>query len=452
MNEHVELAIDAMADAEAVCLGYLNPDPFNPTGSGGGTLKIAYESKHGRVKSVGLSAGASIARSELEMLFRAACRHCSTVYVDDLHELLLAIRRPGVKVPDPRRDGEALVFDLSFGKYWTGSDDETKPWDLVTKLGDRDVVSGCHELLGSTSKRARWYYFNHYIDIVSTYASIETEPVVVWDEENGKRVKRWVQYDFNGTKTGRLCMKGSASLEGRCLNPHLMPKKLRPSIFRAASGRQIVYIDYNAAEVSIAACLSKDEAMIKVLRSGLDPYVEIGKACGDIDRASVKQALISGFLYGASVSRISEDTGLESDEIRRIIGHCENTYRRIGEWVRRLVDVARTEGVVRTPMGRSIQAQKDRARVLGPNYMSQSTNADLNTATYAHLVRTCREERSWIKPMVHIHDGYVFDVPLATAEEDEEFLVEQAGRPVVRVKELDGLVVKVSSERSDCWK
>lgn len=454
MNEDVIYALNSMKGEETVYIALVDHEPAHPFLQPGSEIRIVYGSKPERLTKIPLGVSSNKGREILEQIVRGACITCKEVFIEDLHQVLLRIGSKTLKIPDIR-DGGACVFDVSFGCIWIGLEEEASTWDIAMKLGGgKNIIAGAQKIFSQVSRRGKWYYFSCYIPIVEEYIQREQMPVYVWDDESKKFLKRWIHYDFNCQKGGRLNVKGTVTGKEMCFNPHFVKKTERHKVIRARPGYKILMVDCKSAEIAMGACLSGDEVISQILKDGGDPYSALGEDVpgGPFDRDGLKHIMIAGFAYGSSVSKLSEDLNWDPDLVRDLLKIAEKKYSKFFNWAHQFVGLAKDNKSIVTPTGRYLPIPEDRARVLAVNYLFQSTNADVNTATYAALSKSCREDRPHIVPLIHIHDGYVLEVPSETAEEDRDFVVEQVSRIPLRIKELEHLTIRVKAELDDYWR
>jgi hypothetical protein len=453
MKENIEGAIIHVGNSDDVLLIYEDPDKESPYCVGGGQLVIYSTKSKGEPYKVNLSLSAREAQDALRLILMASINYCACVYVEDLHHYMMRLGDRIFKIENPIISEKANVIDLSYAKSWAGLDTDFTVMDVISSM-DSNVLKGAEILSKKISKRGKWYYYNYYLEIMHNYCMIENSPVDIWDVERNTYVKRWVQYEFHSTKTGRLVSKGSCDMSKKCINFHFMKREERPNYVKARINEKIIYVDCKAAEISLAACLSNDENLMNVFERGEDPYSKIALKFpyGSCDRGQVKKIMISSFVYGASVSRMVEDTGLDHDLVREIIQYCRNSFPDLDMWISQITSIIREKGFVVTPTGMKIKVVAEKARIVGPNNLIQSLNSHINIAMYSRIVKECFENFKRIKPIIHIHDGYVFRVPFETADEDEEILCELVSQVPFDIKELENLKILVESTQSDTWR
>lgn len=276
------------------------------------------------------------------------------------------------------------------------------------------------------------------------------------------------QFHPNGTDSGRFSST----------NPNLQNIKKKGeegrilrSCFIAAPGKKVIIADYSQIELRIAAELSGDEVMLKILS---DPTGDIhtgtaasmfGVPYDKVDKAlrKIAKTLNFGLIYGMGIKTLSERLDCSYDEAKAHFERYKATYSTLMTWLDVTGNEALRRGFTRT-IGERIRwfpevkrsdfdNQKDYNNRLeyfkrvGKNHPIQGTSADMTKTSIvllhhpllkldAHLVNT-------------IHDEICIEVPEENAVEAARLVKSKmitAGE--VYVHEVPVLVdVKIR----DCW-
>jgi len=195
-------------------------------------------------------------------------------------------------------------------------------------------------------------------------------------EDGRHRVNFWAY----GTVTGR-CSPSSSEFMLAGGSPAFR------HLAKPAAGEILIEADWSAQEVWIAAYLSGDHAMQKMLR-GADPYIAFGELAGvipsgtmqkfidehgfkegiklckkkyEIARARLK-AITLGVLYGKTIYTIARECGITIDEARALLQTHKRLFPQFWLWIEWMVNEALATGKIATKLGwqRRILPKKDR--------------------------------------------------------------------------------------------
>lgn len=140
----------------------------------------------------------------------------------------------------------------------------------------------------------------------------------------------------------------------------------------------LINIDLSQIEVIMAAQLSGDKELIKILNEGRDihkfmvsnlynePEESIQK---DDPRRSAAKPGTFGILYGNGPGRLSENTGMSIDWCKDFIKTFYSLFPRIKLWHDYLLDQVERKGEIKTPFGSLLKFKK-----FPPKYKWQDPN------------------------------------------------------------------------------
>ena len=215
------------------------------------------------------------------------------------------------------------------------------------------------------------------------------------------------------------------------------------SFMVAPEGKMLVYLDWKAQEIGIAAALSGDQALMRAYHGG-DVYYAFARAAGltaDPDPKHWKEhnqaqrqqmkALQLAIGYGMGVPSLAKGTNQHPLIASELIGWHRRLYPRFWEW--------REAQLERAMLNRRIES------VFGwPLYLSSSPNkrtlynfgAQANGAECLRLATTGLCEAGLIPSML-IHDGILLEVSDREQVEHAIEIMRGAGRDVCNGFELD---------------
>jgi DNA polymerase I-like protein with 3'-5' exonuclease and polymerase domains len=114
----------------------------------------------------------------------------------------------------------------------------------------------------------------------------------------------------------------------------------------APQGRCLLYVDYHAEEIGVAAYLAGDPNMIALYRSPDDIYLRFGAMGGLVPESAVSdpggaykayrkkvlKPLVLGTQYGMQEHEFSRRSGVPPAEARRLIGVHRRLFARFWDW------------------------------------------------------------------------------------------------------------------------
>jgi DNA polymerase I-like protein with 3'-5' exonuclease and polymerase domains len=230
-------------------------------------------------------------------------------------------------------------------------------------------------------------------------------------------------------KTGRMS----------CVRPNLQQRSqtggMRACI-TADPGQLLISADFSGVELRVAAALSQDPNLIRMMHEGVDLHWVIarqvfGPQATKANRYKVKRGVF-GRLYGGSVSTLAKQVGITERVAQAMIDTLDELTPGLTEWSRQI-----REGI---KAGRS-QFQAYSGRIIhmpigtphaGPNYCIQGTAREL----LVDALLRWRETRWGDCVLLPVHDELVVVVPEAEAAEATQALVaamstQLAGIPIV---------------------
>jgi DNA polymerase I-like protein with 3'-5' exonuclease and polymerase domains len=245
--------------------------------------------------------------------------------------------------------------------------------------------------------------------IVSSYGWSWVEKHV----RNGRVHARWWQC---GTDTGRFSSSDP--------NMQQIPREMRGA-FGGVDGVEIVALDYSQIEVRVAAALSKDRKMMKLLAGAEDLHGQVasllfGSNYTQEDRTMAK-AIMFTMLFGGSAAGIQRHLAtygvqLSLDEATRIRKRFIMQFPELAEMIRKAQERAKLgrPTFVRMPSGhkRLLVGEKLTAqRLLNSAIQGYAASGIKNAMLRIHELGLSHYLR------LQVHDELVFEIPEGEVEE-----------------------------------
>ncbi|MEN8160604.1 MAG: DNA polymerase I, partial [Myxococcota bacterium] len=227
-----------------------------------------------------------------------------------------------------------------------------------------------------------------------------------------------------GAATGRL----SSSHPNVQNIPIRSPEGVRiREAFVPSEGRLLLSADYSQVELRIVAHYSGDESLIDAFAHDEDVHrrtaAEVNgiepEAVTDDQRARAK-AINFGIIYGSSAFGIANQLGIAQAEAQETIDRYFERYRGVRRFLDETVEAARSEGYVRTLLGRRryLPDLGSRNRVLrqaaermAVNTVIQGTAADLIKKAMVEVSDALGDAGLAARMILQVHDELVFEVP-----------------------------------------
>lgn len=207
-------------------------------------------------------------------------------------------------------------------------------------------------------------------------------------------------YNLHVTTSGRLSSSGK-------LNAQQLPRDnpIIKGCIKARPGYKIISMDLKTAEMYIAAVLSKDKALTKIFKDGVDMHSatakEVFRLKGDTkdiatlypEQRQATKAINFGIIYGAQAftvcQSIYKDTGriVPHHEMEIIIGKYFQRFYGLKKWIDDNINYIKANGFIYSHFGRkrrlpnvksSNRATASHEVRSGLNFLIQSVASDVN--------------------------------------------------------------------------
>lgn len=187
-------------------------------------------------------------------------------------------------------------------------------------------------------------------------------------------------------------------------------KWMRFLIVPESPNHVLVYVDYSAQEIGIAAALSRDPEMGAMYQAE-DPHMAFAELAGAVPVGARKDGYAEirkkyktvnlGVLYGLTPDGTARRLGVSVEEARGL----HQTHRRLfpifWDWSERVVVTAMNRGSIRTRAGwRSLVPPDSNPRTWA-NWPMQATGADIMRLTIMYM------DKAGLVVLAPVHDGFL---------------------------------------------
>jgi DNA polymerase-1 len=227
-----------------------------------------------------------------------------------------------------------------------------------------------------------------------------------------------------GAATGRL----SSSHPNVQNIPIRSPEGVRiREAFVPSEGRMLLSADYSQVELRIVAHYSKDESLIAAFANDEDVHRRTAAEVNGVDPADVTddqraraKAINFGIIYGSSAFGIANQLGIAQAEAQETIDRYFARYQGVRRFLDQTVEEARSDGFVRTLLGRRRylpdlssrnRPLRQAAERMAVNTVIQGTAADLIKKAMVEVVEALEEVELAASLILQVHDELVFEVP-----------------------------------------
>ena len=238
---------------------------------------------------------------------------------------------------------------------------------------------------------------------------------------DGKVHPDWVP---QGTDTGRWA----------CKDPNLqnMPPDMR-NIVIASPGKVFLYADYNRIEVWVAAIMSGDEDLLKILTDGIDIHEvvrsEIAKAYPPITRLQAK-AVEFGIFYGRGADDISNEFAVSKQIAQIWIDMFFNRFYRLKQFLHEEIPrQMQDKGYVETFFGRRKYTDKVTEAMNGP---IQGTAAEICNRAMVEM------DKKAFNLVINQHDSIVSEEDNGGRFEEFVYIMEHSAPEIKECFKVEG--------------
>ena len=209
-------------------------------------------------------------------------------------------------------------------------------------------------------------------------------------------------------------------------------------MFVAPPGMVLVDADYSQIELRILAAISRDEAMTRAFKTGVD--IHRATAAGVLgispeevthEERSRAKAVNFGIVYGISAFSLSEDIHVSVAQARDYINAYMARYRGVADYMERTVREARESGAAVTLYGRrrplpELASSNFNLRSFGErvarNMPIQGTAADIMKLAMIRVDSALRQADLGAQLLLQVHDELIVQCPEGAREQVAEIL------------------------------
>ncbi len=221
-------------------------------------------------------------------------------------------------------------------------------------------------------------------------------------------------------------------------------RKIRQA-FIPKEGWVLLSADYSQIDLRMLAHISEDETLCKAFRAGVDVHtmtaceifgVEAKDVTSDLRR--VAKSINFGIVYGMSAFGLSQQLNIPAQEAQAHIQRYFERYPGVKIWIDKTIQEARTNGYVKTLLGRirylpDIQATNGSIRGFAErtamNTPIQGTSADVIKLAMIKIADAHKQGVWQGNMLVQVHDELLFEIPhdqLASSQSKIKHLMENA--------------------------
>jgi DNA polymerase I-like protein with 3'-5' exonuclease and polymerase domains len=214
------------------------------------------------------------------------------------------------------------------------------------------------------------------------------------------------------------------------------PKWLRWLIVPESPDHVLVYVDFVAQEVGIAAALSRDPVMRAVYEADdchMAFAIRAGAAPADATKeshAGVRKQYKTvnlGTLYGQTAFGIAARLGISYHAADRVLADHRALFPTFWAWSRRVVNAAFERRWIRTPCGWRSRVPYPSNRRTWMNWPMQSVGADIMRLTVTYL------DQQNVRLLAVVHDGFLLSCRLSQLDDLQAAVNYACGTAVAQV-------------------
>lgn len=234
--------------------------------------------------------------------------------------------------------------------------------------------------------------------LLKTLRQLKTESLVVGPDG---RNRGWL-HPF-GTLTSRHAPKSSECIFGQ-------PAWTR-GLIKPAEGRALAYLDWCSQEICVAAALSGDKALMRLIETS-DPYIATAVAARLAPAGATKQThpearelcktVLLGMVYGMQPPTLSMRTGLSPVEARDLLAWVRRTFPTLAQWSDAAADTGQLTGASSTRLGWVLQTTGHSSRTIR-NFPVQANGAEILRQAI------CLTTEAGISVCAQVHDAILIE-------------------------------------------
>ncbi len=240
------------------------------------------------------------------------------------------------------------------------------------------------------------------------------------------------------TRTGRI-----SSSEPNLQNIPVRRKEGRElrRFFKAKEGFVLCDADYSQIELRVLAHIADDDHMIDAFLNGVDIHTLTASQVFSMPTEMVTPLMRSrakavnfGIVYGIGAFSLAKDIGVSNKEAAEYIKSYLMTYKKVDEYMERVVEKAKEDGYASTIFGRrrllpELKNSNGMLRAFGErvarNMPIQGTAADIIKIAMIKVEERLAREMPEARLIMQVHDELIVEAPEDRAELAKRILKEE---------------------------
>jgi DNA polymerase I-like protein with 3'-5' exonuclease and polymerase domains len=182
-------------------------------------------------------------------------------------------------------------------------------------------------------------------------------------------------------------------------------------LIKPAHGRALAYLDWCSQEICVAAALSGDKALLRLIETS-DPYIVTAIAARLAPAGATKQShpaarelcktVLLGMVYGMQPPTLSLRTGLPLIEARELLAWVRRTFPTLAQWSDDVADAGQLTGASTTRLGWVLQTTGHSSRTVR-NFPVQANGAEILR------LAICLATEAGIDVCAQVHDAILVE-------------------------------------------
>lgn len=268
----------------------------------------------------------------------------------------------------------------------------------------------------------------HYRELAKLKSTYIDPIIDLASKDNNHRI--YTNFSQVGTATGRLSSSEpnlqnipTRSELGKAIRKAFIPKE----------NCKLIGADYSQIELRLLAHFSKDPTLITAFKNKMDIHLETAKKLFGENEAQSKRNLAKsvnfGLLYGMGQKKLSEDTGITTQEAKEIIKNYFDSFPTVKNYLESIKDEAKKSGYITTLLGRKRHFEFADAK---PQFVAMYEREAVNTrfqGSAADLIKIAMvklnnrfKNNDKISMLLQIHDELIFEVQNDYIDEAKEII------------------------------
>jgi len=220
-------------------------------------------------------------------------------------------------------------------------------------------------------------------------------------------------------------------------------RRIRECFIVGAGYETLLTADYSQLEMRIMAHLSQDESLLEAFHSGEDLHTTVAAEVFDVAPNAVDaemrrkiKAMSYGLAYGLSSYGLSAQLGISDFEARDLMERYFERFGKVRDYLRRVVEEARTKGYTETLLGRrrylpdlnsDNRQRREMAERMALNAPIQGTAADIVKVAMLHVDAKLTEAGLKSRILLQVHDELILEIVAGELAEVRAIVEQEMG-------------------------